>query len=189
MHATQIGGKYSTLNPLLFSLKRHLIDAGYLVSHPIGDCILKQENDVALSFDPVELGKTFYEVELDYYHAIKTNPFHVVCNAFNGVNGYLGESAAIEICYAMQHDKHVIMLFPPLFAETIPNEIKVILKKCSPAISVARLDQMPLGDIAGFIEGILEANQLHPLTVVDEICIMEHVKKLLVRYNTTHGEI
>jgi hypothetical protein len=108
---TQIGGKYHRDDRSVFVLKRRLQDVSIAVSHPIADEIVALDQDHGYAFDPTI--QSFYDVEKDYYHSIATSDFHVVCNRFCSELGYLGDSVALEIAYAMLWQRPIILLYPP----------------------------------------------------------------------------
>ena len=109
--STQIGGKYTPANTLIFPIKKNLQEAGVHVSHPLEDRFVYADDHVTLAFNPAK--RSFADVERDYYNSIAVSDFHTVCNSLNGNLGYVGDSAALEVAYAIRHSRPVIFQYPP----------------------------------------------------------------------------
>ena len=91
---SQVGGKYSQRNSSLFRVKDILGKKNVEIRHPIGDR-LYETPDRMVAFDPELCGRTFYEIEIDYYGCLRDCDFHVVANELQGAPGYIGSSAGI----------------------------------------------------------------------------------------------
>src|SRR5437867_4456689 len=110
---TQIGGKYDVGDSTIFQLKKRLQSLGLEVRHPVSNKIIKTIDNRGFAFDPTQI--SFFEVEVDYYKSISNCDFHTVNNRFQDDKGYLGESASLEIGYAILKGKQVLLMHPPQF--------------------------------------------------------------------------
>jgi hypothetical protein len=176
---TQLGGKYSKEEQGLFTLKTHLVDAGVDIVHPIGNGIVSGYKGMSLCFDPVKEGKSFYEIELDYYNGIRTNPIHLVYNKFKEIRGYLGESASIELAYAMAHDIPAVLLYRPAFADSVPEAIRTIIDRAIDKVSIIRLDLLAAEEVKPTLAEISTTPISYGISVEDELMVMSFVKRLL----------
>lgn len=126
---TQVGGKFASNNPGLFTFKKALQEAGAEVAFPIGDSIIATEAGVELTFSPQDVGKTFRQMEDEYLHAIETCSFHSVYNRFGLQDGYLGVSASMESAVAMLYNRPIVMVARPVITARVPSVIsKIILR-------------------------------------------------------------
>lgn len=137
MWCTQIGGKYHRDDNSVFRVKAKLTALGISVSHPMADEIKATTADHGLAFDPTVL--SFSEVERDYYNSIRRSDFHTVCNQFGGQLGYIGESASLEMAYAMCHSRPIVLLHRAQIKPAVDKYIRSILLK--------RLDRVTIFDL------------------------------------------
>src|SRR3990167_3167626 len=107
---TQISGKLSKDDDGVFQLKKKLEGASITVEFPFGDRIVTTHKGIPVTFKPTT-EHSFYDVELAFFSAIKTNPIHVVHDKYGRQLGYIGESASIEISYALLRKKPIVMLY------------------------------------------------------------------------------
>lgn len=126
MWRTQIGGKYHPDDDTIFRLKWLLSRLGVSVSHPIADEIKMSAGDQGFAFDPTVM--TFSEVERDYYASIKESEFHVVANQFRTHLGYLGNSASLEMAYAMCQRRPIVLLHPASISTSVDDAVRAFLQ-------------------------------------------------------------
>lgn len=136
---TQISGKFSNEDDGVFQLKKKLERAGITVEFPFGDMIVATYKGVPVTFKPTKK-RSFYNVELAFFAAIKTNPVHVVHNKHEERCGYIGESASIETAYALLHAKPIVMLYSPVFSEKVPECVQKLLRLNEGGFFIARID-------------------------------------------------
>jgi hypothetical protein len=142
MWCTQIGGKYHRDDTSIFRLKARLTALGISVSHPIADEIRATTSEYGLAFDSTRF--SFSEVERDYYKSIRTSDFHTVCNQFGDKLGYTGQSASLEIAYAMCHNRPIVMLHRAQFRSTVDDHIRsLVLERLD---SLATFDMLSASD-------------------------------------------
>ncbi len=90
----------------------------------------------------------FHDTQGVFFKEIEQNPFHVVFNVRDGVEGYIGESTAIEIVHALSFGKPIIKTREHvLFGERVPAQIKDIVVKNIANIVTLELDCMDSRDI------------------------------------------
>lgn len=179
---TQLGGKYSTEDDGLFKLKKTLQAAGVLVSYPEGESIVVIKNGIPLTFDPYKSKLNFYQVEINYLKSIKDTDFHIVYNKFKDHLGYIGESASIEMAYALIFNKPIVLLYLPFFSDKVPNDIKVFLKNNLIQIFIERLDMLDKKSLRKYLKKISRSKIDYNIIVTDQIKILERIKKLLNKY-------
>lgn len=120
---TQLGGKFSREDDGIFVLKKQLKDLGVTVAFPEGDSIVGDHNGIPVTFNPEE--KDFYQVELEYLASIRDSSLHIVYNNKPGVPGYIGESASLEMLYAIAHNKPIVVAHSPIvLSETVWDEVR-----------------------------------------------------------------
>lgn len=122
---TQVGGKYSPDDDSVFRVKRILQAAGVLVRHPMADRVVGQIGEVYCAYDTRRF--TFLEIEADYYTCLADCHFHVVSNLASNVKGYVGESAAIEIGYALLQQRPIWLLHKPIFGARVDADLREIV--------------------------------------------------------------
>src|SRR3989344_2356242 len=136
---TQISGKLSKDDDGVFRLKEKLVGAGITVEFPFGNKIVTTHKGIPVTFKPTR-ERSFYDVELAFFSAIRTNPVHVVHNKHGRQRGYIGESASIEISYALLHEKPVMMLYTPVFSAKVPECVRELMRQNGDKFFIARID-------------------------------------------------
>lgn len=122
MLSTQVGGKYHPDDNSVFRVKQTLIRLGVSVSHPLADEIKVANESHGFAFDPAM--QSFSEVERHYYESIRTSDFHTVCNQFKANLGYLGNSASLEVAYAMCHERPIVVLHPLTVNDDVDSQVR-----------------------------------------------------------------
>lgn len=125
MVSTQVGGKYHPDDDSVFRVKHVLTRLGVSVSHPLASEIKASNGIHAFAFDPAT--QSFGDVERHYYECIRTCDFHMVCNQFKDNIGYLGGSTALEMAYAMCHERPIVVLHPVVIAASVESHIRSFL--------------------------------------------------------------
>ena len=125
MLSTQVGGKYHPDDDGVFLVKRALLRLGVSVSHPLADEIKVVNGYHGFAFDPAR--QSFREVERDYYESIRTCDFHTVCNQFKANFGYLGNSASLEVAYAMCHGRPIVAMHPLTVNIDVYSQVRAFL--------------------------------------------------------------
>ena len=138
--SVQIGGKFSAADQGIFVLKQKLLAAGVHVSHPIGNRIHATIGGVSLSVDLKTLDISLFDLELDYLRKIGSSSLHIVHNTFGEHLGYVGESASIEIGYAMLKRKNVCLLYGPMCSASVPRTLATIINSRARNFHIHRLD-------------------------------------------------
>jgi hypothetical protein len=159
MTRTQIGGKYDIRDTSLFTLKQQLQAANIVVSHPLADKIVSAQNGQSYAFDPKHMN--FYDVETDYYHCIATSDFHTVNNTFLAEKGYLGSSAALEICIAMVHSKPIVLLYEPVYKHGLDVTLVKIIAHNLPKIYVNFLPALDSAKLQAFVRALPKTQTYH----------------------------
>jgi hypothetical protein len=118
---TQISGKYSERNPGLFEFKSRLTCKGIQVTFPKSDRILGHNSlGMALTYDPIETGLSFSEIELQLFDSIQSCTFHSLYNLHED-KPYIGESSSIETLFAILCSKPIVIVTPELvYSEKVP---------------------------------------------------------------------
>lgn len=147
---TQISGKFSKEDVGVFQLKKKLECIGITVEFPFGNKIVLTHKGVPVTFKPTKR-RSFYDVELAFFAAIRTNPIHVLHNKHGGRHGYIGESASIETVYAFLHAKPIVMLYSPVFSERVPECIQKLLRLNEGRFFIARIDTFPDKKLSAFM--------------------------------------
>lgn len=174
---TQVGGKYSTFDSSVFKLKRTLIAAGISVSHPIADRILSTEDGRNYAFDSAIT--SFSAVEHDYYKSISNSSFHTVCNVFMEHRGYVGRSAALEVCYAMLASRPIIMLHAPVPQVWVAKEHRALILERQSLFTIANLLELSPEEVAQTAEGAASKPVDYELTNTEQDVIGSAVVRLL----------
>ena len=147
---TQISGKFSAEDNGMFLLKRKLEQAGITVEFPFGDKIVGIYKNIPVTFVPTKK-RSFYDVELAFFAAIRTNLVHIVHNKHEKRLGYIGESASIESAYAVLHRKPIILLYHPKFSNQVPQCVRKLMRQNIDKLFVARLDMLSGNRLAAFV--------------------------------------
>jgi len=173
---TQVGGKYDALDDSVFRLKHHLESAGIKVTHPLADRIVAVGEGANFAFDPSQ--QSFYEVESHYYHSIATSDFHTVCNRFVDTVGYVGESGALEICYAMLLSRPIVLLYPPSLKPSIDSDVKRIVDEQASRLLISNLFEHSGPTLVEFIRGSIPRSVIYRLATRDRLVIQRAVRRL-----------
>ena len=168
---TQIGGKYHPNNKLLFALKDKLMPLGIEVTHPISQDFV---SDTANGFDPAVFSS--YNVGLDYYESIAESNFHIVCNSFEDNDGYVGESAAREILYAMLKNRPIILLFNPNLKPSIDHLTRDIITRHQSQLHVANLLAMDDQEIESYLDKVAASQPAYDLSSHEKTLIRSRVR-------------
>lgn len=176
--STQIGGKYHKDDDSLFHLKEILRSAGIAVSHPIADRIMYSNNGQGFAFDPAQM--SFYEVEKDYYDSIASSDFHTVNNVFLEDKGYVGESAALEMAYAMTHHKPVVIMYPIHLKDSLDGGLKKILLERVDRIEVHNMHKMEPDTIKTACQALRGRLVDYGLPASEERFVADKVRQLFV---------
>ena len=178
MPRTQIGGKYDQADLSLFALKRTMVDAGIDVACPASEGIVCTIAGRGYTFDPRTV--SFYEVETDYYHSIATSDFHTVNDRFLSVAGYIGASAALEMTYAMLHNKPILLMYPPVLAETVDPACADIIQDRIGMLHIHDLTTMRREEIASLGNSLAEQQPDYGLDKYAGEVIMAQVDRLFL---------
>lgn len=121
MLTTQLGGP-NLKNNTLFAVKRRLTSAGIRVIHPLNDGFFLMQGRY-FTFNPRKWLR--YEVDVDYYESILSTDLHIVCN--ETANGVIDYDAALEILFAMIHNKPIVLTNQPQLGKRTDLLIRDIL--------------------------------------------------------------
>jgi len=175
---TQISGKYSKEESRLFDFKKSMEQAGIHVNFPVGDEVIEDEQDFAITHE-TERDQSFHKTEVDFLRSVKESPVHVVFNIFKENEGFIGESASIEIAYALAHNKPMVLLRNPIFSETVPDAIKDIIIEKASKLNVAHLDSQSIEEIERYINNVSVRSVDYELTDEQKIICMRYIRGLL----------
>ncbi len=175
---TQIGGKFSSEDLRLFNFKQALESAGIHVNYPAGEGIIDAPEGFALT-DETERAVPFHKIELEFLRSIKETPVHIVFNIFKDKVGYIGESASIEIAYALAHNKPLVLLREPDFSATVPDEIREIIEKARDAIHIIDLDNKDPHELTEYINELISNPIDYQLTDEDKKVCMRYIIRLI----------
>ncbi len=182
MLTTQLGGKFSTEDSGLFTLKKVLLNAGINVAYPTGNSIVTVQNGVPLTFDPKTEHRSFYEIEIDYLKSIKDSDIHIIHNKHIDNLGYIGESASVELAYALVHNKPVCLMYPPTFSDKVRDSIKQIINKNADLFLTTNLIVINNDELHNTLSDYASKAIKYRLNVLEEIEIYNIIKKTLNSY-------
>jgi len=178
---TQLGGKFSREDDGIFVLKKKLTDSGAIVRFPEGDSIIGDHNGIPITFNSDE--KDFYQVELEYLAAIKNCSCHIIYNHKPNIPGYIGESASVEILYAIAHNKPIVVIHKPIvISSTVWEKVSRILEKNTPTFTQIRLDLLPPAFIMEELERITTSAPNYNLTPQERNDVFTFVLRLIKSY-------
>ena len=183
MLTTQLGGKFSIEDSGLFILKKVLVDAGINVSYPTGDSIVTVQNGIPLTFNPKTEHRSFYEIEIAYLKSIKDSDIHIIHNKHLDNFGYIGESASVELAYALVHNKPVCLMYPPTFSDKVHNSIKQVINKNVDLFLTINLLSTS-NDVHNTLSNYASKIVKYRLNILEEIEIYNIIKKTLNSYIT-----
>ncbi len=146
---TQIGGKYDQSDLSLFSLKRRLTDAGVEVTYPASEGIVCTIDGRGYTFDPRIT--SFFDVETDYYRSIAGSDFHTVNNRFLSKLGRIGASAALEMTYAMLHERPIVLMHQPELAASVDPVCADVITQHQGLLHVHDMAVMDNSEIAAVV--------------------------------------
>ena len=183
---TQISGKLSKDDDGVFQLKKKLEGAGITVEFPFGNRIATIHKGIPVTFKPTK-ERSFYDVELAFFSAIRTNPVHVVHNKYGKQRGYIGESASIEISYALLHERPVVMLYSPVFSDKVPECVQELMSQNEEKFFIARIDTFPNSQLLEFMEKISVSSPARYVLcdIETEIGVMNAIARLFESYKAT----
>jgi len=182
---TQLGGKFSREENGLFDLRKHLISSGINIEFPFSDGIVGEYKGIGVTFIPTP-ERTFYDIEIEFFNAIRINPVHIVHNKFKDQIGYIGESASIELGYAIMHNRPIIFLYEPTFSEKVSPIIKELINANVELIKIKRLDLLSTDEVSDYVSTIVTDPIEYLLKVTSEVEVMKIVGNLLDSYKETN---
>lgn len=180
---TQLSGKFSKKDKGIFRLRKKLIEAGIDVQFPFSDRIVGEHKGIPVTFIPNE-ERSFYDIEMAFFGAIRENPIHIVHNKFVRKKGYMGESASTETAYAILHGKPIILLHKPVFSESVPPPIKSLIQANRGKFFIKRIDLLAKGKLLAYVSEAI-SRFISPYELCDvatEIAAMHSIASLLESY-------
>lgn len=181
---SQLSGKFSKKDSGIFALRKKLIKAGIEIQFPFSDGIVGEYKGISMTFVPTP-ERTFYDVELAFFGAIKRNPIHIVHNKHDKDYGYIGESASVEIAYAILHSKPVILLYQPTFSEKVPSAVKRLIETNTGNLFIKRLDLLSKQKMATYLlEAIEKFLGEYAYDTETEISVMGCIIDLFAQYKS-----
>ena len=151
LEVTQISGKYDPRNVGLYNFSNRLKKLGVKLFFPKGEGVIEYSHGFAITI-PQESKIPFYKTQVDFFRAIRSTKLHIVYDKIlekNGkvINGYVGESAAVEVLYALLHNKPLLFLTAPNFSQTAYSEVKEIINKRKELFEISDLDKLSDEDV------------------------------------------
>jgi hypothetical protein len=180
--STQLGGKFIKEDTGIFMLKKHLVNSGITVSYPEGDSIVAEYNGIPVTFDVTN--KQFYKVELDYLRSIRKTPFHIVYNKNKDIEGYIGESAGIEMLFAFTHHKPVVVLYEPLLSHSLWSEAHEMISRNIKHLFIQRIDLFSNTNLQEFFAEISQKKIIYDLSNQEKNQILFMVHRLIKIYKS-----
>ena len=182
---SQLSGKLSVRDTGLFTLKKKLVEAGIEVQFPFGNKIIGEHKGIPVTFIPSRK-RSFYDVELAFFRAIRENPVHIVHNRYGENRGYIGKSASTEVAYAILHHKPIVMLYRPACSDSVPTPINKLIKVNSRRFIVKKIDLFGTEELYAYIsDAIADFRQQYDLCdVATEIGVMDSIVKLFESYRS-----
>ena len=174
---TQISGKYSKEESRLFDFKKLMEQANIKVNYPAGDEIIEDEQGFAITRDD-ERNQPFDKTEVSFLRSIKETPVHVVFNLFKENEGYIGESASIEIAWALAHNKPLVLLREPVWTESVPDEIKDIITEKMDKINVVNLDSLATEELEKYLKNMSDKSVDYNLKDEQKIMCLRYIRGL-----------
>lgn len=182
---SQLSGKLSAEDTGLFALKKKLLEAGIEVQFPFGDRIIGEYKGIPVTFAP-NRKRSFYDVELAFFQAIRNNPVHIVHNRYGRNRGYIGKSASMEIAYAILHHRPIIMLYRPVCSESVQAPVKKLIKANFRRFVIKRIDLLGTEALHACISDVIaDFRQQYDLCdVATEIGVMDSIADLFESYRS-----
>ena len=182
---SQLSGKFSKEDSGIFALRKKLIKAGIEIEFPFNDKIVGEYKGVAMTFVPTP-ERTFYDVEFAFFEAIRRNPIHIVHNKDEKDCGYVGESASVEIAYAILHSKPVVFLYKPTFSSKVPLMVKKLIENNTDNLFIKRLDLLSKSKVVAYLsEAIEDFSKKYTYDTETEISVMGCIVDLFAKYKST----
>ncbi len=143
---------------------------GYNVRHPIGtEVVLTPEGHRA--HEPGVAVEPLHGVEVHYYGCIRDCDFHCVANTTPEQPGYTGDSAAIEIGYAMMHGKPIVLTDPLYIAPHVNPPLRRMIEANADQFHVWKLGASLAASYRPHEEGFL-GDVRYALSFEDELHLM-----------------
>ncbi|OGZ58911.1 MAG: hypothetical protein A3B96_02175 [Candidatus Spechtbacteria bacterium RIFCSPHIGHO2_02_FULL_43_15b] len=181
---SQLSGKFSKKDSGIFTLRKKLMKAGIEIEFPFSDGIVGEYKGIAMTFVPTP-ERTFYDVELAFFEAIRRNPVHIVHNKYDKDCGYIGESASVEIAYAILHSKPVVLLYKPTFSDKVQSAVKRLIETNISNLFIKRLDLLSKQKIATYLwEAIENFSGEYTYNTETEISVMGCITDLFAQYKS-----
>ncbi|HSX07610.1 MAG TPA: hypothetical protein VLG11_01830 [Candidatus Saccharimonadales bacterium] len=130
---TQISGMYQSERSSLFRVKAKLEQCGIQVIHPLSDGFIFTKKSAAPTV--VSALWTPYETNLDYFQAIALDDFYTVSND----DGFISDSMARGILYAILLGKPVVFLHKPQFESGVQGRMQQLIGRQLPKMHVTDL--------------------------------------------------
>lgn len=181
---TQLSGKLSKRDKGIFALRKKLIKAGIEVEFPFSG-IVGEWKGIPVTFASTA-ERSFYDVELAFFYAIRTNPVHVVHNKYGKRLGYIGESASMEIAYAILRNKPIVFLYKPRCSKNVPSSVKKLIKSNISRFFIKRIDLLSGKNLVAYVASAIRSfgDRYDPCEVETEIGVMEAIADLFNSYKT-----
>jgi hypothetical protein len=180
----QISGKYHPDNIGLFALRKNLLNVGFSVSFPAGDAISAYPQDFAITTEQ-EAITPFHRTEIDFLRAVKSNAIEIVDNRYGGsAEGYIGESAAIEMAAAMGYGKPIILLREPVFGQKAPSTIVDIIQKRQDLIHLLELDVLTPSELQALLLEVAAETPDYQLLRDESVIITHEIVRLCRDYRS-----
>mgnify|MGYP001565998805 CR=1 FL=1 len=182
---TQLSGKFSKEDSGIFNLRKKLIKAGVEIQFPFGDKIVGEHKGIPITFIPSS-ERTFYDIELAFFEAMKTNVMHIVHNKHMEHYGYIGESTSIEMAYAILHNKPIILLYHPTYSIKVPLVIKKIVEDNINNFFIKRIDLLTAPKLIAYLSDIVRCPsvQYDMCDIATEVSVMHSVVNLFDSYKS-----
>lgn len=181
---SQLSGKFSKQDNGIFVLREKLIKAGIEIEFPFSDKIIAEYKGVPVTFVSSS-ERTFYDVEIAFFEAIKRNPIHIVHNKHETDYGYIGESASIEIAYAILQNKPIVLLYNPTFSNKVPPAVKKLIEANARNFFVKRLDLLSRSKLFGYLsDTIKHSSGQYTYSIETEINAMGCIVNLFNEYKS-----
>ena len=181
---SQLSGKFSKKDSGIFALRKKLIKAGIEIEFPFSDGIVGEYKGIAMTFVPTP-ERTFYDVELAFFEAIRRNPIHIVHNKHDKDCGYIGESASAEIAYAILHGKPVVLLYKPTFSDKVHLAVKRLIETNISNLFIKMFDFLSKQKMATYLwEAIENFSGEYTYDTETEISVMGCITDLFAQYKS-----
>lgn len=169
----------------LFTLKKKFVEAGIEVQFPFGDKIIGEYKGIPVTFT-LSRKRSFYDVELAFFRAIRKNPVHIVHNKYGRDHGYVGKSASMEIAYAILHHRPIVLLYRPAYSDSVPVPVKKLIRVNTRRFTVKRIDLLGAKELYACISEVIANFRQHydSCDVETEIGVMGSIVNLFESYRS-----